>query len=101
MNKTALITGASKRIGRALTEHLAEEGWNVIIHFNQSEESAEKLEELLRKRYPNQQFHRVQANLQSSEEAEKLIPKVVSEHGEFQLLVNNASVFDSGYIAED
>ncbi|HKI88729.1 MAG TPA: SDR family NAD(P)-dependent oxidoreductase [Draconibacterium sp.] len=100
MNKTALITGASKRIGRALTEHLAEKGWNVIIHFNRSEKPAEVLEELLKNRYLNQQFHRIKANLQSPEEVENLIPKVVSEYGKFQLLVNNASVFDSGYIAE-
>ena len=100
MNKTALITGASKRIGRALTEHLAENGWNVIIHFNSSEKPAKALEELLRSRYPNQQFHLVKANLQSPDEVGKLIPKLVSEYGKFHLLVNNASVFESGYIAE-
>jgi pteridine reductase len=100
MNKTALITGASKRIGRALTEHLASKGWNVVIHFNSSEKPAKELEELLKSRYPNQHFHRVKANLQSSVEVENLIPKVVLEYGNFQLLVNNASVFDAGFIAE-
>lgn len=100
MNKTALITGASKRIGRALTEHLAERGWNVIIHFNTSENPAKELEDLLKSRFPNQQFHRVKANLQAPEEVEKLIPNVVEDHGEFELLINNASVFDPGYIAE-
>jgi NAD(P)-dependent dehydrogenase (short-subunit alcohol dehydrogenase family) len=34
MNNTALITGASKRVGKALAEHLAAKGWNIIIHFN-------------------------------------------------------------------
>lgn len=100
MNKTAFITGAPKRIGRALAEHLAGKGWNIIIHFNSSEKPAKALEELLRSRYPNQQFQRVQANLQAPEEVEKLIPKVVKVYGDFQLLVNNASVFNSGYIAE-
>ena len=100
MNKTAFITGASKRIGRALTEHLAEKGWSIIIHFNASEKPAKELQELLKSRFPNQQFHRVKANLQSSEEVGKLIPNVVEEYGKFQLLVNNASVFDPGYIAE-
>ena len=100
MNKTALITGASKRIGRALAEHLAEKGWGVIIHFNSSEEPAKELENLLKSRYPGQHFLRVRTNLQSQKEVEALIPKIVSEFGEFQLLINNASVFDSGYIAE-
>ncbi|MCD6354524.1 MAG: SDR family oxidoreductase [Prolixibacteraceae bacterium] len=100
MERTALITGASKRIGRALSEHLAAKGWNIVIHFNSSEKPAKELEELLRGRYPNQQFYRVKANLQSVKKVEKLIPKVVSEFGNLHLLVNNASVFDSGYIVE-
>jgi pteridine reductase len=36
MEQTALITGASKRIGCAIAEHLAGKGWNVCIHFNSS-----------------------------------------------------------------
>lgn len=100
MNKTALITGASKRIGRALSEHLAEKGWSIIIHYNSSEKPAEMLESLLKGRYPNQFFHRVKANLQSQQDLKNLIPNIVTEYGGFQLLINNASVFDPGYIAE-
>ena len=44
MKQTALITGASKRIGKAIAEHLAERGWNIAIHFNSSEKSAEVLD---------------------------------------------------------
>ena len=46
MKKTALITGAAKRVGKALTEHLAEKGWNIIIHYNTSEQPALFLSEL-------------------------------------------------------
>ncbi|MEE4285909.1 MAG: SDR family NAD(P)-dependent oxidoreductase [Mariniphaga sp.] len=98
MNRTALITGASKRVGKSLAEHLASKGWNIIIHFNSSENLAEELENALRKKYPQQKFARVKANLSIGNEVEKLVPLVLSEFGAFNLLVNNASVFDPGYL---
>lgn len=100
MNNTALITGASKRVGKSLAEHLASKGWNIVIHFNSSEKPAEELENELRKKYPQQKFGRVKANLAETNEVEKLIPLVVSEFGVFDLLVNNASVFNPGYLKE-
>ena len=100
MNNTALITGASKRVGKALAEHLAAKGWNIVIHFNSSEKPAKELENQLRQKYPEQKFTRIKANLSGESEVERLIPLVVSEFGTFDLLVNNASVFNSGYISE-
>ena len=100
MKQTALITGASKRVGKAVSEFLAENGWSIIIHFNTSEGPAGELADNLKRKYPNQLFKPVQANLSNLEEVEQLIPDMVSESGKFQLLVNNASVFDSGYIHE-
>ena len=40
MTKTVLVTGAAKRLGRAIALDLAEHGWNVAIHYNSSEEEA-------------------------------------------------------------
>jgi len=98
MNHTALITGASKRIGKTITEHLAEKGWNVAIHFNSSEKPAEVLVNELTAKFPKQKFRAFKANLSNIHEVFKLIPKVMKEFGEIDLLVNNASVFDSGYL---
>jgi NAD(P)-dependent dehydrogenase (short-subunit alcohol dehydrogenase family) len=100
MNKTALITGASKRVGRALAEHLASKGWNIAIHFNSSEKPAEELENNLRQKYSQQKFGRLKANLANENEVERIIPLVVSEFGTFGLLVNNASVFNPAYLKE-
>ncbi|HVP35913.1 MAG TPA: SDR family NAD(P)-dependent oxidoreductase, partial [Terriglobales bacterium] len=41
--KTALVTGASKRIGREICLALASEGVNVVIHYNNSRKEAQKL----------------------------------------------------------
>lgn len=98
MKQTALITGASKRLGKAIAAFLAQNGWSIIIHYNSSGSAARELETDLKRKYPNQVFNRVQANLSNLEEVEELIPKTVSDIGKFHLLVNNASLFDSGYI---
>lgn len=98
MNKTALITGAAKRVGKAIAEHLAGEGWNVIIHFNSSEKPAQELKNALSKKFPGQNFDIIQANLADESAVEKIIPQVIKNTGRFDLLINNASVFGPGYL---
>jgi NAD(P)-dependent dehydrogenase (short-subunit alcohol dehydrogenase family) len=100
MIRTALITGASKRIGRALTEHLAEKGWNVVVHYNSSSKGANALVEELEKKYPDQQFIAVQANLADPDEVAALIPKLAAGKINVDLLINNASVFNRGYLKD-
>src|SRR6056297_2245203 len=100
MEQTALITGASRRVGKSIAEHLASGGWHIIVHFNTSERPALELEEELKKKYPGQKFYRIQTNLADEQEVMELIPRAVRDFGKFQLLVNNASVFDPGYITE-
>ncbi len=45
--KTALITGGAKRLGRSISKELASSGYNVIIHYNSSENDALSLREEL------------------------------------------------------
>ncbi len=98
MKKTALITGASKRIGKSLAEHLAEKGWNVAVHFNSSDQPAIRLVDELSVKFPYQKFGSFKANLNEIEEVVKLIPKVIFEFEKIDLLINNASVFNSAYL---
>lgn len=100
MEQTALITGSSKRVGRTIAEHLAAKGWNICIHYNTSKTEAVELVNKLRLLYPSQHFFSLRANLEFEKEVEELIPAVVSETGPFRLLVNNASVFDRGYLKD-
>ena len=100
MLKTALITGAAKRIGKAIVNQLAYLGWNVIVYYNTSEKSVKLLIDSLKESFPDQRFEAIKANLDNMEEVENLIPTIFSEWGPFNLLVNNASVFEKAGIAE-
>ena len=40
MKNTVLITGGSQRIGAIISERIAQEGWNVVIHYNKSKNKA-------------------------------------------------------------
>jgi len=94
MNKTALITGAAKRVGKAMALHLASQGWNIAIHYNSSDVEARLLLNELLSAYPDQQFELFKADLNRAEEVELLIPHVVQKMFGVSLLINNASLFE-------
>jgi NAD(P)-dependent dehydrogenase (short-subunit alcohol dehydrogenase family) len=100
LNRTALITGASKRIGKAMSIHLASQGWNIAIHYNSSPEPAKQLQRHLQQKYPENQFGTFQANLMELMEVQQLIAKVLSEFRSVDLLINNASVFEPSPLKE-
>lgn len=92
INKTALITGAAKRIGAAIAEHLHQTGMNIIIHHNTSEKEAHELVRKLNKSRAGSATT-VQANLQHKESYSALIDSSLKFKGEIDVLINNASAF--------
>ena len=100
MTKTALITGAAKRIGRAMSIHLASQGWNIAIHYNTSENEAMQFRDELSTSFPDQHFEIFKANLNAADEIEMLIPQVVEKMLRIDLLINNASVFEPAKLKE-
>jgi len=94
MNKTALITGAARRVGKVMALHLASQGWNIAIHYNTSESEARLFCDELTRAYPNQQFEIFKADLNAPDEVEMLIPRVVQKMLGIGLLINNASLFE-------
>ena len=100
MNKTALITGAARRIGKAMAQHLTGQGWNIAIHYNSSEPEARQFCDELVGAYPNQQFEIFKANLNLPDEVELLIPQVIQKMQVIDLLINNASVFEPAQLGD-
>jgi pteridine reductase len=89
--KTALVTGAAKRIGRAIALALAENGVNVALHYNESAQTALDLAEQLRSFGAD--AWTVQADLADRDEAGGLVKKSTALAGRIDLLINNASIF--------
>ncbi len=86
--KRALVTGASKGIGRAIAEELAGAGAEVVVGYRTGSEEAEVLAREIEGRA-------VQADVSSAEEAARLI----EEAGDLDILVNNAGVTRDGLLA--
>jgi len=88
--KTALITGASKGIGRAIALKFAEEGANVAFTYLSSVEKGQALEEELAARGIIAKGYRSDAS--DFQAATELINSVVEEFGSLDILVNNAGI---------
>lgn len=91
MAKNVLITGAAKRIGRAIALDLAKRGWNVVAHYNKSQADAESLKSEIEKN--GQKCYLVQADLSDSTAAKQVVKDAVKGAGELSCLINNASSF--------
>lgn len=88
----ALVTGAGKRLGRAMALYLARRGFDVAVHYARSEAEAEGLVEEIRAL--GQRAVALQADLLEEAETEALIPAAVAALGPLTVLVNNASIFE-------
>ena len=89
--KTALVTGATKRIGRQIVLALADAGVNVVVHYRELAGDAEKLCEELRTR--GVKAWHIEADLENLEDSRQLFSRVAALAGPVELLVNNASQF--------
>jgi pteridine reductase len=92
MNKTILITGAAKRIGKEIALTYSDLGWNIIIHYNSSKKEAEELAKKINSKNPDT-AKIVQANLDINDDVKKLIEESKNLFDSIDILVNNASTF--------
>jgi pteridine reductase len=92
--KVALITGAGKRLGRAVALRLAEEGMDVAVHYGTSAKDAAevvgKIEEMGKKAVA------IRADLRSVDEIRRMLLEVGNELGRLDVLVNSAANFLPG-----
>ncbi len=94
--RTALVTGAAVRIGRAIAEDLATQGWAVAIHCNRSRTEADALAADINARGGRAAV--VQADLANLDVLPSFVERVVAVLEPVELLVNNAAVFEKDEI---
>jgi pteridine reductase len=95
--RTALITGAAKRIGRSIALALAGRGVNILVHFRASADEAYQLVHQLRNHHV--QAWPIRADLADEREADALIRRSLDTAGSLDVLVNNAAVFEASTIS--
>ena len=92
--KIALVTGAGRRVGRALALALGDAGCRVVVHYGQSEKDAEETAAIIRSLGSGGEAITVQADLEDPAQIESLTQSVRQQLGPIEILVNNASIFD-------
>ncbi len=90
--KTALITGGAIRIGKDICKKLHENGYNIICHYNKSENEAKDLKSELNQLRENS-CEIFCLDLNDLEQVEELITKISNNFNSLDVLVNNASSF--------
>lgn len=90
--KSVLITGAAKRLGRAIALDLAKAGWNVAVHFNRSDREAEKTAEEVSA--AGRRVAVLKADFRDEDSVASLVGKAMAALGPICALVNSASIFE-------
>ena len=95
-NKVALVTGASRGIGKEIALSLAKEGAAVILNYNGSKEKAESAAEEIRAAGGKAETY--QCNVSDFEACGEMIQDLIKQYGKIDILVNNAGITRDGLL---
>ena len=97
-NKTALVTGASRGIGRAIAIKLAQEGAHVAVNYHSSQEEAEKVVASIQENGGHAFV--VQGDIANLDDSAQVLAAVKNQFGALDILVNNAGTGEFVEFAE-
>lgn len=96
MEKTAVITGSSRGIGKACALRLAERGFNIVVNYNSNKEAADKTVEEITA--VGRKAIAVKADTSDLKQVQDMFRTAAKEMGSVDVLVNNAGVVDDAYL---
>ena len=99
MEKVAIITGASRGIGREIAKTLARKGIKVVANFNKSEDNAIELKEELKKE--NIDIEIFKADVSKREDVKKLVQFTIEKFKKIDILINNAGIAEYDLFTEE
>lgn len=94
VEKTALVTGAGKGIGKAIALAFAQAGYNVIINYNGSKEAAQSV--LKEAESYGVKAITIQADVSKDEQVQAMIDQAMEQFGRIDVLVNNSGINKDG-----
>lgn len=97
MKQTAIVTGGSRGIGRAVAVRLAKDGMNLVINYRGNSAAAEETERMCREL--GAEVFLVQGDVSCAEDCEKLAAQAKETFGRVDVLVNNAGITRDGLLA--
>ena len=92
INKSAIVTGAAKRIGAGIAKALGSQGWFVYLHYNSSSEEAKEVLHEIKSSGGNGQL--INMDLSYQDCGEQIINQIDKAAPPVELLVNNAARFE-------
>jgi NAD(P)-dependent dehydrogenase (short-subunit alcohol dehydrogenase family) len=96
--RAVLITGAARRIGRALALSFAQAGWDIVLHYRSSLGDANATKAEIEQ--TGRKCHLLQADLSDPTQAERLIAQAFAAMPHLSVLINNASDFPAATLNE-
>ena len=94
--RTALVTGGSRGIGRAIAVELARQGANLVITYNTNEALAQAVAHEIRELSGD--VHVCQVDVRDAADIERMVEDARQAHGGLDILVNNAGTTDDGLV---
>ncbi|MFZ5988142.1 MAG: 3-oxoacyl-ACP reductase family protein [Bacillota bacterium] len=96
MKRVAVVTGASRGIGRACALRLARDGISIVVNYNNSPEKAMEVVEEIKK--AGSESIAIKADVSSSKEVQALFRETINHFGQLDILVNNVGIVDDSFI---
>lgn len=95
-DKVALVTGASRGIGRAIAVRLAKDGAAVVVNYAGNEAAANETLRLIEEAGGKASLSK--ADVSSAEAVEQMVKSTIEKHGRIDILINNAGITKDGLL---